>query len=317
MRVVVSGATGFIGGQVSRLLRSRGHDVLGLGRDPERGAALVAAGIGFEGLDLADIPAVRSWDHAEVFVHAAGLSAPWGPRAAFDRANVAATRNALAVARTLKARRFVFLSSAGVGFRFADQLEAGERAALPVPVNDHAATKVIAEDLVRGAGIDSIVLRLRTVYGPGDPGFLPRLVRAAGAGPIPLLRRGAAVTDLTYIDDAAAAVLCAVTAPPEITGTYNVSGGEAVSIREIVTRICQEAGVLLRLIPMPVAVALASARLAESLARLRKDPPEPPITALGVGILAFSQTLNIAAARAELGYRPQVPFAEGLRRTFL
>lgn len=316
-RVVVSGATGFLGMRLCARLKTQGCEVLGLGRDEVRGAALTSTlGVPFEAVDLASLSAIRSWRNADAFVHAAALSSAWGPREAFERANVAGTRNAIAIASALGARRFVFVSSPSIYFRFCDQTGVREGASLPVPVNDYAATKVIAEDLVRGAGLNSIILRPRGIYGPGDTALLPRLVRAA-AKPLPLLRKGRAVTDLTYVDDVVDAIFHALTAPDILGGhTYNISSGEAVAIRDIITQSAAAAGITARFQGLPVAIAMAAARTAEMIARRRKDQPEPLVTAYGMGILAYSQTLDISAARAELGFRPRFDFAEGLRRTF-
>ncbi len=312
-RVVVSGATGFLGAHLCARLKAQGCDVLALGRDADRGAAL---GVPFEALDLAELSAVRSWHSADAFVHAAALSSAWGPREAFERANVTGTRNALTMAKTLGVKRFVLISSPSIYFRFCDQIRVREGASLPVPVNDYAATKVIAEDLVRGSGLNTIILRPRGIYGPGDAALLPRLIRAA-AQPLPLLRKGLAVTDLTYVDDAVEAVLCALSAPDSLGGhTYNISGGEALAIRDIITQSAAAAGVTARFRGLPVAIAMAVARMAEMIARRREGRPEPVITAYGMGVLAYSQTLDISAARAELGFTPRVDFTEGLRRTF-
>ncbi|MDN5782461.1 MAG: NAD-dependent epimerase/dehydratase family protein, partial [Luteimonas sp.] len=93
-RIVVTGATGFLGGAVVRRLQaSRPQDsLLAMGRDIARGAALQADGIDFAALDLIDAAAVtRALQGADVVVHAAALSSPWGPLAAFHAANVVAS----------------------------------------------------------------------------------------------------------------------------------------------------------------------------------------------------------------------------------
>jgi len=312
-RIVVSGATGFLGGHLCAHLVAQGFDVLGLGRDASKGAALSCA---FEAVDLAETPSLTTLQTADVFVHAAALSSAWGPRVAFERANVTGTRHALAMAHKLGVRRFVFISSPSVYFRFRDQLHLSEDTLLPKPVNAYAATKVAAETLVRASGLDAIILRPRGLYGPGDTALLPRLIRAA-ARPIPLPRGGKAVTDLTFVADVVRAIVAAMTAPPDCAGrTYNISGGEALAIGDIITAAAQAAGIRARFTPMPAVVVLASARLAEGVARLTPGQPEPVITAYGAGILAYSQTLDISRAGDELGFVPEVRFADGLKRTF-
>ena len=317
MKVVVSGATGFLGGHVCRHLHRLGFHVLGLGRDSGKGAALMADGVAFETLDLAKTAGLDAFTQADVLVHAAALSSAWGARADFERANVTGTQNALIMAHRLRVKRLVFISSPSVAFRFRDQLNLSETHPLPPPVSSYAATKAIAEEMVRRSGLNSLILRPRGIYGKGDMALLPRLIHAAKTRRLPLLRKGMAVTDLTYIDDVVSAIVRAIDAPKPCAGrTYNISGGESLRVDDIVRRAAEAAGIVAQFQPLPVSLALAGAMLAEQAARLRPNRPEPAITLYGMGVLAFSQTLDLTAARTDLGYRPQVDFAEGLRLTF-
>ena len=315
MKIVVSGATGFLGGHLCRRLVELGHDVVGLGRDAAKGTSL---GIPFEAVDLGVTSRLTGIESADAFVHCAAMSSNWGRRSDFELANVTGTHNALAMAQKLGVRRFVHISSPSVTFRYSDQLAVREDAPLPHPVNAYAATKQRAEAIIHGrTGVPSIVLRPRGLYGPGDTALLPRLLRAVRSGPLPLIRHGDTVIDLTYIDDAVNAIVLALGAPTSCDGrTYHVSGGEALRIRDIAVLSAAAAGVPIRFTGIPAALALAAAHLAELVANLTPGRPEPLFTAYSVGLMAYSQTLDIDAARRDLGYSPQVSFAEGLRRTF-
>lgn len=314
MRVVVSGATGFLGGHLCRHLHSLGHEVIGLGRDAVKGAALEADGIAFLSVDLSlPLAPQAGFDVADAFVHCAALSSNWGREEAFHAANVTGTWNALELAERLGVRRFVHISSPSVGFRFRHQLNQAEGDPLPTPVNAYAASKQQAESLVR-ARPNTVILRPRGLYGHGDTALLPRLIRAAKDGALPLLNHGEAVTDLTHSDDVVAAIVLALNS--DVTGVINISGGEAIAIKSIIEQTCGYAGITPRFTAIPVPLAMAAARAAEVIARLTPGQPEPIFTRYSVGVLAWSQTLDLTRARRELGYTPQVSFAEGLRRTF-
>lgn len=315
MRIVVSGATGFLGGHLCRYLSGQSHEVIGLGRDAEKGKRL---GMRFEAVDLSTSGALNSVASADAFVHCAALSSNWGRRSDFERANVTGTRNALAIAERLDIKRFIHISSPTVAFRFRDQLDLSENAPLPAPVNAYAASKQQAERLVQTSlAVGSIIVRPRGIYGPGDSALLPRLLRAAQSGALPLINHGQAVTDLTYIDDVVQAIDLALMAPDTCNGhTYNISGGEPLSIKSIITEASAAAKIPVRFIGIPMAIAMTAARIAELTASLTPGRPEPLFTAYSVGVLAYSQTLDISAARRELGYTPQVSFADGLTRTF-
>lgn len=317
MRVIITGATGFLGGVLARRLLLQGVEVIALGRDHAKLAALEADGAQTRAIDLSG--AVRPTSLAcDAFVHCAALSSPWGARAAFYAANVTGTRHAITLARTARARRFVYISTPSVYFRFRDQVGVREDARLPKPVNAYAATKREAEKLVlTAANLDPIVLRPRGLYGPGDTTLLPRLVAAARTRALPLMNGGRAATDLTFVTDVADAAICAITTKGPLTQrVFNVSGGEALNVRNVAERAAERANVRTRWRPLPASLVLTLARLSEGVCASLPNRPEPPITAYGAALFAFTQTLNIDAAAAQLGWRPKVSFDEGLARTF-
>ena len=128
MRVLVTGATGFLGGALVRHLGARGFEPIGLGRNEARCRALQEAGLTTIRADLSR-PAlylVDSIGGVDAVVHCAALSAPWGRLAAFRAANVEGTRNALDLAEALGARRFVNISSPTVYFEMKDKIAVAE-----------------------------------------------------------------------------------------------------------------------------------------------------------------------------------------------
>ena len=313
---IITGATGFLGGAIARRLLQEGDRVIALGRDRAKLAALEALGAEICAFDLGSddpLPTPR----ADGLIHCAALSSPWGTRAAFARANITGTRRAILLAHQAGARRLVHISSPSVYFRFADQEGIAEDAPLPPPVNAYAATKAASEKLVLAAPeLSPVILRPRGLYGPGDTALLPRLLRAAASRPLPLMRGGVAATDLTYIDDVADAAITALRAPAPPSRIYNVSGGEALPIREVAERAGAMAGIPVRWRKMPWPLVLAAARTGEAFCNSLPGRPEPPVTAYSAGLFAFRQTLNLDRIKRELGWRPRVSFDEGVTRTF-
>ncbi|WP_203294644.1 NAD-dependent epimerase/dehydratase family protein [Maricaulis parjimensis] len=317
MRILLSGATGFLGGHLLRRLHQDGHSVIALGRNKTRLAELAGLADACLLHDLADgipdgVPSV------DAVIHAAALSSPWGSRAAFQRANVTGTETMIALARQCSARRFVLISSPSVYFKFADQHALAEASPLPPPVNAYAATKRQAEKLVEAAtDLDPVILRPRGLYGRGDTSLLPRLLKAARNGPLPLMRDGKAATDLTHVEDVVSAVLAALDAPSSLPQrVFNISGGQALKIRDVAEAAALRSGISPRWRRLPVTPVLAAARLAEWSCRLAPGQPEPPVTAYGVGLFAYHQTLDLTAARTWLGWNPQIDFETGLALTF-
>jgi nucleoside-diphosphate-sugar epimerase len=317
-RIAITGATGFLGGALCRRLLADGAPVLALGRDREKLAALSALGAETLAQDLSSGAPSRLHAPIRSVVHCAALSSAWGSYAAFHSANVAGTRAALAFARAGGARRFVHISTPSLYFRFRDQPGVREDAPLPSPVNAYTATKHLAEELVRAeTGLDTLILRPRGLYGKGDMALLPRLLRAAQSGPLPLIRDGTAETDLTHVEDVVDAAIAALDAPESLaTRVFNISGGEALPVRRIAEAAAARAGISVRWRKMPAAVVVGAARILELGANLHPDKPEPRVTAYGAGLFAFTQTLDLTASRTHLRWAPRISFEEGLARTF-
>ncbi|WP_299288920.1 NAD(P)-dependent oxidoreductase [uncultured Tateyamaria sp.] len=315
--VLVTGATGFLGGHLIRHLARTGVNVIAMGRDAEKCAALRAQGYQTICHDLSTaVPLNDSLEQVNAVVHCAALSAASGPRRAFEMANVVATRNIVSLAQRLGVYRFVHISSPTVYFKMADALSVREDMVLPKPINAYAETKQMAERIVAGApDIDPIILRPRGIYGPGDTTLLPTLLRAAKR-PLPLLRKGEARIDLTYVDDVIAAIVAALAAGPDANGQpFNISGGEVLAVRDIVERTCRAYGTTATWRTVPLAPALALARVLELTASALPHLPQPAITRYSIGLFAYAQSLDISKAHRLLGWQPEVPFDEGLRRT--
>ncbi|MEP2784763.1 MAG: NAD(P)-dependent oxidoreductase [Pseudoruegeria sp.] len=314
--VLVTGATGFLGKAV---LRRLGPNGVGQGRDPERCAALAVEGLKVMQWSLpAPAPDCPELKQVKAIVHCAGLSSPFGHDGAFHVANVRGTQSVLDFARMQGVKRFVFISSPSIYFALADQMDVSEDMPLPPPFTPYAKSKTAAEKLVRAsADLGPIILRPRGIYGPGDSGLLPRLLRAASTRALPRFRHGRAQIDLTFIDDVVEAVLKALDPDQDMEGlAFNISGGEVLPVSEIVEAACARAGIVPRWRKMPLAPALFAARMAETVALIRPDPREPIVTRYGLGLFAFEQSLDISRARDALGWIPQVRFADGLERVF-
>jgi nucleoside-diphosphate-sugar epimerase len=314
MRVAVTGATGFLGGHLVDRLLAEGREMIAVVRDPAKAAALEARGVAVVLGDLTG-PLATTLE-ADAFVHAAALSSNWGRRQDFFAANVTGTGRALVLARSMGVRRFVHISSPSIYFRLVDQFDVPEDMPLPQPINAYAETKAVAEQLaLRATDIGPVILRPRGIYGPGDAALLPRLVRAARRGPLPLLRDGQAVTGLTHVHDVVAAIIAAIEAAPAAAGQPVNISGEALPIREIVEAACARHGIAPRWRALPAGVALAGARLMEMACAALPGRPEPIATVYSLGLFAYSQTLDVARAADLLGWRPRIGFAEGLATT--
>jgi nucleoside-diphosphate-sugar epimerase len=318
MRALVTGATGFLGKRLAKRLADDGHEVVGVGRNLEAGRWLEEHGVRFVSADLADRDAVvKACRGQEVVFHSGALSSPWGPYPAFHRSNVEGTRNVIEGSRTHGVRRLVHVSTPSLYFDTAERLGVSERDPLAEkPVNHYAATKRMAEELVDAAhaeGLPVVTIRPRALFGPGDTTILPRLIRANARGALPLFGPEGPWVDVTYVDNVVDALLLCESAPDHVLGKkYNITNGETVRMRHLLEKLFAALEVPAHFRPMryPVAYGLAGAMEAASLAFM--GGREPLLTRYSVNVLARSQTLDISAARRDLGYTPRTSLDEGL-----
>lgn len=317
-RILITGATGFLGGATARELKRSGYEVVATGRKTKVGEQLRSEGFHFERCDLASEKETlrRLADGCEAIVHCAALSSPWGRRADFQASNVAATRSVLEVCRETGAR-LIYISSPSVTFGLFDQHLIREDAAWPEPAANHyIATKREAETLVTGQdSVPAITLRPKALIGPGDTTLLPRVIRTARRGFFPSFKENDPLLDLTLSDDAVRAITLALDAGELCVGkTYHITSGSPIRVSEAFALLFEACGLEVRFVPITTQGALAVAGGLEMLSRFfTAGKWEPPLTRYTLGSLAYEQSLDISAARADLGYLPQTDIRSALR----
>ncbi len=315
-QIVVTGASGFIGAHLARRLIGTGASLTLTGRNR---AALKE----FSGharclaLDLA----VDSLDDllagADAVVHCAARSSPWGRREDFQRDNVIATRRLVEASTRAGVHRFVHLSSPSIYFQFGDRRNLTESFNAPAKwITPYAESKWLGEELLRApqaSSLQSIILRPRAVFGPGDSAIFPRIVRLAQRGWFPLFNGGSAQIDLSCVDNVIDAIQASLNAPDSACGrAYNICNAQPQRVVELLAKVfaALEMSVRFRDIPRPVALLFASAL--EKTCRMLPGYPEPPLTPYSVGVLAYDQTLDITAAATHLGFAPKKSIDQGI-----
>ncbi len=318
-RILVTGASGFIGSHVVERLAELGHQIIATGRCKKQ-LGRFAQNVQIIAADLCHDKLEPIVDACDFVVHCAALSSPWDTAENFWQANVVATERLLAASQQVGVRRFVQLGSPSIYFRFADQYSISESFEAPRKwVTEYARSKWESELRVRAASANSemetLILRPRAVFGERDRAILPRLLAIAEKGWFPLMHRGKAVIDVTYVANVADIVDDCLEANVVCDGrAYNLTNGDPITVHELVTRLFTALDRDVRLIPVPRRLALSMATVAEQIARMRSGAPEPRLTRYGVGVIGYSQTLDISRARSELNYSPRVSINEGITR---
>ena len=316
---LVTGGTGFLGRALLLRLQELGFAVSFIGRNELIGKELTSAGCEFLKLDLTDRNAViQACKDKEYVFHCAALSAPWGRRQNFFESNVVGTRNVVDASVMHGAcRRFVHVSTASVYFSFQGKINLPESDVLPEPVNDYIRSKRLAENIVLAAsreGLPSTIIRPRGIFGPRDKTIFPRFIKANARFGIPLINDHV-VLDITYIDNVVEALINCLSAGNKSSGSiYNITNGEPRRLIDLLVELFDRLDIPLRFRRMNWKNAYILASVMEAVATASPVPFEPIFTRYTMGLLSFSQTLNIDSARTELGYRPGISLHDGLER---
>ena len=307
MKILVTGAAGFIGSHLAERLVREGHDVVGLdcfdsflydAETKRRNARALAALPRFrmvEG-DLLDLPLMKQVAAgADLVAHLAALA---GVRPSIDdpprysRVNLVGTTNVLEACRAAGVRRLAFASSSSV-YGAKNRVPFAEDDPCLTPASPYAATKRAGELLCSTHrdlfGIGVTALRFFTVYGPRQRPEMAihKFTRAIDAGkPVTLFGDGTSARDYTYVDDVidGTTAACLAVAPGDFS-IYNLGGSRTTTLARLVEL---------------VGAALGKAPIVD---RQPDQPGDVPITCA-----------DVSRAARDLGYAPKVPIEDGIRR---
>jgi nucleoside-diphosphate-sugar epimerase len=306
MRVLVSGANGFVGKALCAALTPQ-HQVFGITRQasgalPKNVSAVVWRG-NTEALD--ELPEMDAVVHLAARVHVMNEHAE-DPLAEFRAVNVDTTRNLAQWAASRCVRRFIFMSSIKVNGEVTLPGQRFSAEDAPAPEDDYALSKFEAEQVLRriceGSGMKFVVIRPPLVYGPNVKANFGALIRAVQRGlPLPL----GAVTDnrrsLVGIDNLVDLLVTCLNHPAAAHQTFLVSDGEDLSTADLVRRLGRAMNRPARLIPVPSALLHLGAALLG-----RRDQAHR---------LLGNLQIDIAHTRTTLCWTPPVSVDDGLRYT--
>jgi nucleoside-diphosphate-sugar epimerase len=287
MRVLVTGASGFIGGVVCRRLRERGDEVVALvrreGTQPPGTEAVLADLADGEGLAAA-LERVRP----ECVVHLAAEIASQRDAARVTEVNVGGTRRLVDACLALREKpRFVFSSTVVTGDAHGALLT--EESALPVET-PYGRAKQECERMVLAGDLPAVVIRPSHVYGPGGwygEELVPRLRQP---GRFAVIGRGENLWDVVHVEDVAAAILLATSEPAASGRVYHVADDEPITFYDFMALTASELGVgRPRRIPAPVARLVAGRNAVDAVVRSARS--------------------SNARIKQELGWEPRFPTA--------
>jgi uncharacterized protein YbjT (DUF2867 family) len=280
MRILVTGASGFLGGSVVPDLVDRGHEVVALCRGAI--AATAVAGLGAEVLwgdldDPAGIDAAFSSSGADALVNLASLGFGHAP-------------TVVNAAEEAGVERAVFVSTTAI----FTSLPAASRA-----------VRIAAEEAIQASGLRWTIVRPTMIYGrPGDRNMARLLAFVRRSPVVPIPGGGRRLIQPVHVDDLAEFIATVLETDAAVGRAYDVAGPEPLTLRQIVEATEQAAGRRSRLVSLPLGPAIAAVRAYERLS------PKPRLKVEQVLRLDEDKAFDISAA-VSLGYAPR-SFADGI-----
>ena len=298
MKVLVTGATGFVGREIVQQLRAAGHTIRILARNPRSPTAQEA--ISRWGVEAypGDVLEAASLEGAlagvEAVIHLVGIISELG-NSTFENVHVGGTRNLVAAAQQAGVRRFVHMSALG---------------SRPKAASRYHQSKWAAEELVRQSGLEFTIFRPSLIYGPQDQ-FINLFARIIRLSPVvPLLGNPSARFQPVPVEAVAAAFAGSLGEPKSVGQTYDLCGPEALTLAEIVDRIQTVLGKRRLKLLVPISLARCQAAGMEFVFPylLRRAPP------LNRDQLQMLQENNVGDAQPanELFRLQPIPLGEGI-----
>lgn len=321
MSVLITGASGFLGGRLVQILAARGADITVVARP---GSILGHLG----GLPIRIVRAALTPDSKEALenacriathiYHCAGCSTDWAPWQTYYDANVTSTQAILAAARHVsRLECFVHVSTTDVyGYPAVPCDESHALSDVGLPYNR---SKCQGEAAVWTAhqewGLPVTILRPATIFGPRGKAFTMDIAALLKQRNMALFDHGRARGGFCYVDNVAEALIQAANSPAAIGHAYNVTDATGATWNGYVRALAAGLGYPEPWIDLPSRLALPLAGAMEWMYAHLPLPGRPILTRHAVHLLSKDQEYPIARARQDFGLSPTVSWSEGIERS--
>jgi nucleoside-diphosphate-sugar epimerase len=317
MRVLITGATGFIGGRLCAKLVQQGCNVRALVRDLARASELREHGVETMLGDLRDRASLeRATADVDTIYHFAAVFRQEVPRKEIWRTNVDGIENLLDAAARSGVKRFIHCSSTSVYGLRPRTPTTEDSPFVPIRGDLYQASKLAAERHVLCYGsrgkLATTIIRITGVYGPGDLRFL-KLFKAIARKRFVMIGRGEVLFSMIYIDDLLDGIVRCATKTSAMNSHYLLTGNEPITLNDTVRIIAEAIGVPPPRLHVPVMPLYYLGLLMEwTLKPLRISPP---LFRRRVNFFRITRGFDNSKAKQELGWDPKIDLATGTRRT--
>lgn len=320
--ILVTGAGGFLGRYIVKILQSKGHTVHGLGRSVHQD--LVDRGVIWHQCDIKNFQDVlRATKNIDAVIHCASKIAMWGDWSEFLAINVQGTQNIVKACLENNVKKLVYTSTPSVVFG-RESINGGDES-LPYPDNSvsrYGRSKAMAEKYVLAVDqtkLQTCALRPHLIFGPGDDHLVPRLVDAAKRGRLKIIGDGENKVDVIAVENAAIAHVQALEALGENSvvnaQAYFVAQNEPVNLWEFTNQLLEIHGEkkISQNIGFKLAYAIgACCEFIAKIFRIKKD--NLPMTRFVAMQLAKSHWFSHKKAASHFNYNPKLTTEQALKQ---
>ena len=291
MKILVTGATGFVGPSIVQALRAADREVRVLAREPSRAAGLTTRGVEVVAGDVTDPAGLEAAiDGCTHVVHLVAIIK--GRPADFERVMTVGTQNVVAAAKSAGCERFVLMSALGTS---------------DPPIVPYYAAKLAEEREVKASGLEYTIFRPSFIFGPGG-GALATFMRQVKLSPVvTVIGSGKQRSQPIWRDDVAEYFARAIADPRAANRVFELGGPDTVSWDELYAAIADALGKRRTLLHIPAGLAQAGARLTERL-------PGAPLSSDQVTMIEGADNVVSNSDAVDTFALQLVPLAEQLRR---
>lgn len=319
MVVLVTGASGFLGGALTKALVQQRYGVRVFARKSSILHHLRNLPIDIAYGDLENKDSLtRALKDVKIVYHCAGFSTDWGPWNAYRRTNILGLRNILQVANAKESlKRFVHLSSTDVyGY---PELPADES----YPITDNGLpynrSKALGEKAVwkhyKENGLPVTIIRPASIYGPRSKDLVVEIARLLLAKQMLLINHGTSPGGFLYVDNAVEGIIQASLSQRTIGRAYNLRDETTETWNQYVTTLAKGIGTACPRFNLPAVLAYKLALIFERVylgLRIRK---RPLLTRHAVHLLSNDQSFPIEKAQKDFGFESKISFSAGMDKT--
>src|SRR5437763_16276535 len=316
MKVLLTGATGLLGGHLIQELQQRGEQIRALVLPVENADKLIAQEVEVVRGDVTDAstlaPAVRNID---IIFHLAGMMGVNRPLADYRLVNVAGSENLYRAAMAAGVRRFVHTSSHtvyGLGYgRFMT-----EKDELRPDPDPYSLTKAEGDRLMRrlmlNSDVETVILRPGTFFGPADRLHFGRMAQKMKDGKGVIIGRGDNALPFCYVTDVVQGFLLAAYHENAAGNVYNISNDCPLTQLEMFNAIADAVEGIRPTRHLPYLPVYYGSIVAEKgIARVTRT--RPLVTQLGAMMFGSDNRHSVEKARRELGFEPKVDLRAGIK----